>query len=212
MNGDEDQSITRQKGEESLTKFLSILRPFCGGEGGQNITTIIERNKNLEEEVNDLCAAQRTNLNLMKDQEADLKRIQATLEESLKMEKMRVAEALREAEDAKELRDQIKDSEKQIQGLIKAKKTVEVNHSAEVSKKNQLQDKVQQIGEEKKALLDKLQKQSVEHEKTVNKLESVKTSLSTVRNFLVPLEGLNETRKSTMFVFLYQPNTTRKIR
>lgn len=211
VNEDGNQSTTCKNGEDSLTEFLSMLRPFCEGEKGRNLRTIIERNKHLEKEIIDLRTTQRVNLNAMKDQEADRNRIQATLEGNLKTEKKRVVEALREAEDANKLRAEILENEKQIQGLIKAKKNLESTHGSEVAKKEELQDRVQKIGEEKKALLDKLKKQKDEHDTTIKNLNNVKESLSTIRKFLVPLKDLNEIRKSTMFVVSLEQNSRRKI-
>ncbi|KAM3449802.1 hypothetical protein NHJ6243_009914 [Beauveria neobassiana] len=205
------QSSTPPTGEDSFNELFNILRPFFEGEHGQNLRTILEGNKTLTEEVNDLRTAYKTNLQALAQQQIAWDAERARLQKELESERARFEQSLSEKQDADaklnaeryntdNLRQQIRNNEKNIKSLIDARKLVEGDATKLRGEKDVLLVQLESTGKKNNALQEELEKKKWQYDANASILTDAKESLATVRSFLVPLHGLDDATRASMFV------------
>lgn len=205
------QTAAPPNGEEILTQLIQLLHPFCEGKNGKSLQSIIRGHDTLQAELSDLHTAYNTNVRMLAQRQIDWDAERSSLQEAVKAEKARFEQSLSNQKDAstklenerahaESLRRQIQDNERQIKGLIDAKKTAEGSATKLRSETDTMQARMKEMGQKNSELKDELQQASQRYEAGIEKLNGVQQSLTTVRSFLVQLQGLDDTKRTAMSV------------
>lgn len=205
------QAPVPPNGEELVTELINLLRPFCEGESGKSLQSMIQGHDTLQSELSDLRTAYNTNLRTLTQQQVDWDTERSNLQEAVKAEKARLEQSLSDQKDASTkldtergnadgLRRQIQDNERKIKALIDAKKNADGSATKFRGEKETMQARMEAMGKKNTELKDELQQSSQRYDASVKTLNDVQESLTTVRSFLVPLQGLDDAIRTAMSV------------
>lgn len=78
------QAPTPLKGEELVTELIVLLRPFCEGESGKSLQSMIQGHDTLQSELSDLRTTYNTNLRTLTQQQVDWDTERSSLQEAVK--------------------------------------------------------------------------------------------------------------------------------
>lgn len=197
--------------EELVTELIHLLRPFCEGESGKSLKSMLQNHDNLKAELSDLRTAFNTNLRAMTQQQMDWDAERSSLQEAAKAEKARLEKSLIDLKDAgtkfdnersnaDSLRHQIQDNKRKIKALINAKKSAEGSASKVRSEKETMQARMESMAKRNTELEDELHQSSQRYDASVTMLNDIQQSLTTVRSFLLPLQALDDAKRAALCV------------
>lgn len=205
------QAPTLSKGEELVTELILLLRPFCEGESGKSLQSMIQGHDALVQELSDVRTSYNTILRTLTQRQVDWDTERSSLQEAVKAERARLEQSLSDQKDASAkldtergnadgLRRQIQDNERTIKALIDAKKNAEGSATKFRGEKETMQARMESMGKKITKLKDEVQQSSQRYDASVKMLNDVQESLTTVRSFLVPLQGIDDAKRTTMSV------------
>lgn len=209
--GTGSQTPAPPNGEELVTELIQLLRPFCEGESGKSLQSMLQSHDTLQAELSEARTAYNANLRTLTQQQIDWDTERSSLQEAVRTEKARLEQSLSdqttastkldtERAHADSLRRQIQENERKIKALIDAKKNAEGSVTKLRSEKETMQARMEAMGQKNSELNDELRQSSQRYEASIKTLNGVQESLTTVRSFLVPLQGLDDTKRTAMSV------------